>query len=280
MNFADQFIPTAASVGLLAAITNYALFVSVFGFAGTFVWALANRDRIAPEHRDSIVLSAVIVGVAGVSYFFIHQFYHSMLVELANTPDAPARQTLVRDSFLAIGQFRYVDWFITTPLLLLKTVMTLRIKPKNIKGALFLLLFADLFMIVTGYIGEQQFTAGGTYLQGRLFFWGLISTIGYIFIPIILFSLYRRYSADAKPEERTAYKWLAFATITTWGVYPIGYMLPALAPGLSLNWVHIAFTVADMINKIGAAVVLYIAAAKIGERMVPEESVVEKRQMA
>lgn len=57
-------------------------------------------------------------------------------------------------------------------------------------------------------------------------------------------------------------------------------MLPVLAPGLSLNWVHIAFTVADMVNKIGAAVVLYIAAAKIGERMVPEESVVSQRQMA
>ena len=280
MEFADQFIPTASSVGLLAAITNYVLFASVFGFAGTFVWALANRDRIAPRHRDGIVLSAVIVGVAGVSYFFIHQFYHSMLVQMAATTDPAARQHLVRESFLAIGQFRYVDWLITTPLLLLKTVMTLRVKPKDIKGTLTLLLCADIFMIVTGYIGEQQFTSTANYLDSRLYFWGFISTIGYVIIPVILFNLYRRYGADSEPEERTTFKWLAFATVTTWGVYPIGYMLPALAPGFSLNWVHIAFTVANMVNKIGAAVVLYIAAAKIGERMVPEESVVRQRGMA
>ena len=51
-------------------------------------------------------------------------------------------------------------------------------------------------------------------------------------------------------------------------------------PELSLNWVRIAFTVADMVNRIGAAVVVYIAAAKLAERRVPEEEVADARQLA
>ena len=280
MNFANTFVPVAANVGLLPMLTYYILFASMFAFLGGFIWFVMNRDRIVPEHRDSLVFSAVIVAVAGVSYFFIRSMYLSMLTELAKTTAPAARANLIQASFLAIGQFRYVDWLITTPLLLLKTVMSLRLKPAKAVGSIVLLLLADVFMIVTGYIGEQQFTANGAVTAGPLYLWGFISTIGYVFIPITLYSLYRRFQREAKPEERTAFKILAFATVTTWGVYPIGYMLPALAPALSLNWVHIAFTVFDVINKVGAGVVMYIAAARLTERQVPEERMQEQRSLA
>ena len=280
MNFADQFVPVAADVGLLPMLTYYVIFASVFALGGGFVWFVMNRDRIVPEHRDSLVFSAIIVGVAAVSYFFIRELYHSMLSELATTTDPAARARLIRESFLAIGQYRYIDWLITTPLLLLKTVMMLRVKPGKIAGSITLLLLADIFMIVTGYIGEQQFGASGNVAASQLYFWGFISTLGYVIIPIVLYSLYRRHGSEARPAERTAFKILAFATVTTWGVYPLGYMAPVLFPALSLNWVHIAFTVFDVINKVGAGVVAYIAAAQLTEKRVPEERMVKERQLA
>lgn len=43
-------------------------------------------------------------------------------------------------------------------------------------------------------------------------------------------------------------------------------MAPVLFPALSLNWVHLAFTVFDVINKAGASVVAYVAAAKLTEQ--------------
>ena len=60
--------------------------------------------------------------------------------------------------------------------------MSLRIKPAKAAGAITLLLLADVFMIITGYIGEQQFTANGAVQTGPLYFWGFISTIGYVII--------------------------------------------------------------------------------------------------
>ena len=94
----------------------------------------------------------------------IAHFYHNMLRELAHTTGDEQREDLLRTSYNAIGQLRYIDWAITIPLLLLKATTMLKIKPSQIKSSLFWLLFADLFMIFTGYIGEQQIGADGIFL--------------------------------------------------------------------------------------------------------------------
>lgn len=135
-------------------------------------------------------------------------------------------------------------------------------------------------MIVTGYIGEQQFTAAGEVDAGARLFWGGVSTGGYIVILIRLFDIYRRFGRSAQPWERYAYKILALATVTTWGVYPLGYLVPALAPQISFNWIYIAFNIADVINKVGVGVILYIGAAKALESRVPKDATQEAREVA
>ena len=147
----------------------------------------------------------------------------------------------------------------------------LRIKPEQVKYSLFWLLFADLFMIFTGYIGEQQIGADGHIIVANKLIWGAVSTIGYIVIPIILFNFWKRFKDSVKTEERTAYKWLAISTVTTWGVYPIGYIL-TIIPGLNLNYIHIAFSIADVINKVGAGAVVYLAAKNILEQRLAEDA--------
>ena len=47
-----------------------------------------------------------------------------------------------------------------------------------------------------------------------------------------------------------------------------------------MNWVHIAFTVADLVNKVGVGVVAYLAGAQELERRVPQESVQHARMVA
>jgi sensory rhodopsin len=134
-----------------------------------------------------MVLSALIVGVAGVSYFLIREFYHEALHAVADAQNLAEAGQIIHNAYLAIGQYRYMDWFITTPLLLLKNVLVLEVKPRKLWGAITVLLLADMFMIVTGYIGEQQFTAAGEVdAQARLF-WGTVLTVGYVIIPITLF---------------------------------------------------------------------------------------------
>lgn len=63
---------------------------------------------------------------------------------------------------------------------------------------------------------------------------------------------------------------MALTTVTFWGVYPIGYILTAF--DVNTNVIHIAFCLADIINKIGVGTIAYLAAKKSLERRVPDDA--------
>ncbi|OUJ71399.1 hypothetical protein BXP70_21830 [Hymenobacter crusticola] len=278
MHLGSTYVPTAGEVGILCMVTYFFLSVAAYAFLGNLIFSLATHSSVAPEHRISRTFEAIIAAVAGVSYFLILSDYHHMLEDLAKLTDEASRHQLINRSYNAIGQYRYMDWAVTTPLLLLKMVGALRIKPHEAPRAIFTLLAADFFMVLTGYIGEQQLTAAGEIIASQKLLWGAISTAGYVLVPLTLFGLWKRFKDRAKEPERRAYKWMALTTVTTWGAYPIGYLLTLT--DLNLNWLHISFTIADIINKVGVAVVLYLAAKKLLEERVPEEAVLPGHQVS
>ena len=256
MEFANQFLPTSDKVGLLPMLTYFFMTVAAYSFLANFVFALTTRTGVAPEHRTSRVLTAIIAAVAGVSYLLITMFFHHYLEKLASLNDPTVRETLTRQAYNAIGQYRYMDWAITTPLLLLKMTSMLRVRSGEAASALTVLLVADFFMILTGYIGEQQLTTGGEIMVTAKLIWGAISTIGYVIIPLTLYRLWKQFSERAEPEERWGFKLMAYTTVTFWGVYPIGYILTCF-PIIDPNWIQISFSIADIINKVGVGVIAY-----------------------
>ncbi|RZK13286.1 MAG: hypothetical protein EOO56_27500, partial [Hymenobacter sp.] len=225
MTFGDSFVPTAGEVGILPMLTYFFMALAAYSFLGNLIFSLATRGSVAPEHRISRVYGAIIAAVAGVSYLLITHFYHEMLHGLSQLTSPEARAALVRHSYQAIGQFRYIDWAVTTPLLLLKASSMLRIKFKEASGAITLMLLADFFMVLTGYVGEQQLTAAGEIIVGSKLFWGAVSTVGYLVAVFVLYGLYKRFASRGNDLERWGFRVIGYTTVTTWGVYPLGYML-------------------------------------------------------
>ena len=271
MEFTHKFLPTAASVGLLPVVTWFFMLIAFYAFIGNFIFALSTRTSVAPEHRISRNYTAIIAAVAGISYFLIQSYYHDMLEELAQLADPDRRLALINLSYNAIGQLRYVDWAVTTPLLLLKIVSMVKIRYRDHQSLINTLLFADFFMILTGYIGEQQLTVDNQILVVPKLIWGAVSTLGYVIILLTLWRIWRTFAQldSVYPEERWGFRLMALMTATFWGVYPIGYILTTME-GVDLNWIHIAFSVADIINKVGVGAIAYQAAEQVLERRVSE----------
>ncbi|RMG08522.1 MAG: hypothetical protein D6735_01630 [Acidobacteria bacterium] len=67
---------------------------------------------------------------------------------------------------------------------------------------------------------------------------------------------------------------MAIFIVTGWGIYPIGYMIPALFPQFDLNIVHIVYNIGDQINKIAPGIVVYMAGRQLLERRSPTRQVV------
>jgi len=271
MTIGSDFIPTAGEVGILPMVTYFFLAVAAYAFLGNLIFSLATRTSVAPEHRVSRVYGAIIAAVAGVSYVLITHFYHGMLRELSQISSPEGRQALIRHSYNAIGQYRYIDWAVTTPLLLLKATSMLRIKFKEASAAITVLLLADFFMVLTGYIGEQQLTAAGDIITSGKLLWGAISTVGYLVVPLVLYRLYRRFVARGHEQERWGFRFIGFTTVTSWGVYPLGYLLTLTS--LDLNYIHLAFSVADIFNKVGVAIVVYLVGKRLLDERLEEQAV-------
>ncbi|RZK31216.1 MAG: hypothetical protein EOO57_16660, partial [Hymenobacter sp.] len=225
MTFATEFVPTAGEVGMLPMLTYFFMTFAAYCFLGNVFFSLLTNQSVAPEHRISRAYGGVIAIVAGVSYYLITRFYHGMLQDLSHLTDPAARAALIRHSYQAIGQYRYMDWAVTTPLLLLKAASMLRIRYSEAATAITVMLLADFLMVVTGYIGEQQLTASGEIIVGGKLLWGAISTVGYVVAVVALYGLYKRFAERGNETERWGFRFIGYTTVTTWGVYPLGYLL-------------------------------------------------------
>ena len=277
MKLHDFFVTNAGQAGLVQILTEYTLEVTFLCLLVMAVFCLVSKDSVTPEHRVSATLTALICLAAASSYALIRTYYHAMLETLVATEDPAEQHRIIYQAYVNIGQYRYMDWTVTTPLLLVKNVVMLRVKSHQVPGTLAALLTADVLMVLCGYIGEQQIGDDGLIQAGPHYLWGAISTLFYLVIPVVLWQIYRRFAHAAEPEERRAYRWLAYATVTTWGVYPLGYLVPPLFPQANLNWLHIAFCLADVYNKVGLGVVAYLTASRLLEKKVPEDRVMPAR---
>ncbi len=263
METADSFIPTAGVVGIFPLVTYFFLVVATYISLGNFVFALATRTNSDPPQSLSPILTAIISVIAGLSYYQLQEHYHDMLAELATVTIISDRQTLIRESYNAIGQYRYMDWAVTIPLLLAQAVFMLKLEAYARKQALITLLAASFFMILTGYIGHQQLSFDNEILTGPKLLWGAISMIGYAVILRTLLQLWKSVFIKAQPHEKRTYRLMAYVMGAFLALYPIGYIL-TITP-IDFNWIHIGYTIADIVSKVGMGLLVYSVATKPAE---------------
>ena len=265
MEVADTFIPTAGAVGLLSMVTYFFLVVAMFAFLGSFIFTVATRtptfpDRVRSAYPLSSILLIIGAAIAGLTYYLIQSYYHNVLAEMATISDPNDRRTLIRESYNAIGQYRYIAWFIITPLLLFQLMSMLNVQLSDIKRQAIGLLAATVFMVFTSYIGHQQLSFDNEIQVGPKLVWGLIALINYVSIVFTFNRLWKGFGGIIHADFRLA----ALTMGAVWGIYFIGYFLTLV--DIDFNWIHLVFTIADVVSIIGVGIVAYMAHLKTVEQ--------------
>merc|ERR1711907_898020 len=118
--------------------------------------------------------------------------------------------------------YRYVDWLLTVPLLLIEIVLVMKLDDKETFQRSTVLGVSSALMIANGYPGE---TSGDA--DTRWTFWAL-SMAPFCYIVYTLF-VGLKASQDAQPEcVRDQVRWACWATVFSWCTYPIVYTFPML----------------------------------------------------
>jgi len=152
--------------------------------------------------------------------------------------------------------YRYLNWSIDVPLLLLQLVLVSGIDVgsgafnKNLQVT-----SSGLIMIYLGYVG--QFFENDK-KAGPLIIFGIIGCVFYIFMLIIVLQCLSHaktsFKTDIAKDKMNLVKWIF---IIFWTIYPISYFMPVIS--YSANGVVIRqfiYTIADVVSKVIYGIIL------------------------
>jgi len=239
------------SMNQYSLVTNLmSLTVATMGAAALFFFM--SRQSVAAKYRVALTVSGLVVAIACYHYFRILESFTSAY-------------RLEGGMYVASGipfndAYRYADWLLTVPLLLVELIAVLNLPKKESGGLLAKLTIAAVAMIALGYPGEVSADAGTRWL------WGWLSTVPFLYILYVLFvqlsGAVERQVDSAKVLIKNA-RLLIFAT---WGFYPIAYTIGTLGLGSGASTevaIQVGYTIADITAKAGLGVFIFnIARAK------------------
>lgn len=222
-------------VGISFWIISMALIASTAFF-------FLERDRVSPKWKTSLTVSGLVTLVAAVHYFYMRDVW----VTTGSTPTV----------------FRYIDWLITVPLLMIEFYLILAAITKVHAGIFWRLMIGTLVMLIGGYLGEA----------GYLSVWPafIIGMAGWAFIlyEIFLGQAGKISAADAPPAVQSAFNSMRLIVTFGWAIYPIGYFFGYLTganPADSSNALNIIYNAADVLNKIAFGLIIWSVAVSESE---------------
>ena len=202
------------------------------------IYTLVSQQRVLAKYRNALVMSSMVTFIAGYHYLRIFDSFKH-----ASTDGT----VLLDQSQNAFNEaYRYVDWLLTVPLLLVEVIAVLALAKEVSRSLIMRLVPASAAMIALGYPGEISDVKGTQVL------FGVLSTLPFLYILYVLFVELGK-SLDRQPEGVAAtIGRLRLLLIATWGVYPISYILgmgnDVMKEGQFVG-VQVGYTIADVLAK-------------------------------
>lgn len=216
--------------------------ILVLGFAAQaagLVYFLTTLRDLAPRYRIASILGSIVM----VSAFLL------LLAQSLSWQNSFVFQNgvfVLGDGIFSNG-FRYLNWLIDVPLLLLQLVIILGLAATAARRLGILFVGSGIAMIVLGYIGQFYEVSN----LNALWVWGGLSTIFYVVLLYLTWTEIGR-ALPKMPESAAAMmKSIRWIFIIFWTFYPIAYIIPAILPtadGVVAR--QVLFTTADIVAKV------------------------------
>ena len=200
-------------------------------------------QRVAGKWKTSLTVSGLVTLVAAVHYFYMRDVW----VETGATP-------LV---------YRYIDWLITVPLLMVEFYLILRAITNVSGGVFWRLMIGTMVMLVGGYMGE----AG--YISAMLGFIVGMAGWAYLLYEIFFGEASKVAATEAPASVQSAFSTMRLIVTIGWAIYPLGYFMgyfTGAGPQESANMLNILYNLADVVNKIAFGVIIWNVAVTETEK--------------
>merc|ERR1711965_121766 len=204
------------------------------GMLASTAFFFMERSSVNPAWKTSVTVAGLVTGIAFIHYMYMREVWIA-------TGDSPT-------------VYRYIDWLITVPLLMIEFYLILAAIRKVPSGIFWRLMLGTLVMLVGGYLGE----AG--YINATLGF--IIGMAGWFYILYEVFSgeAGKRAAKSGNKSLVTAFGAMRMIVTVGWAIYPLGYIFGYLTGGVDANSLNVIYNAADFLNKIAFGLIIWAAA--------------------
>jgi bacteriorhodopsin len=240
---------TAGQFNLVYNAFSFA--IAVMGAATIFFFI--SRDRVAPAYRTAVTISGLVTLIACYHYFRIFSSWEAAYT-VANGIATPTG-AVFNDAY------RYVDWLLTVPLLLVELILVMRLSPSDTTSKSVKLGVLAALMVILGYPGEISHDGGTRWM------WWVLAMIPFLLIVYDLFIGLAKSISDQPANARrmvSAARWL---TVLSWCFYPVVFLFPMIGfsgSGATVA-VQVGYSVADIVAKAMFGVFIFLIAVRKSE---------------
>jgi len=240
------------SLGQFHLVSNaFSFAIAVMGAATAFFFL--NRSQVAPVYRTAITITGIVTLIA---------FYHYLRIFASWEASFSVLNGQMKPTGVAFNDaYRYVDWLLTVPLLLIELILVMRLSPAETMAKATKLGSLAALMVLLGYPGEISGDSGTRWL------WWSLSMIPFLIIVSDLF-VGLKASIDSQPASARGLVNVArWVTILSWCFYPAVFVLPMLGitGGNATTAVQVGYTISDIVAKAMFGVLIYMIAARKSE---------------
>merc|ERR1719456_711233 len=217
-----------------------------------FLWM--RIPSVVERYKSAVLISGLVTFIAAYHYIRIFNSW----VDAYHYPAAPDGN--VKDPVLTGVPFndayRYMDWLLTVPLLLMEIVMVMNLSPEEANSRCWTLGFGSALMIVSGYKGELVLTGNlaprwASFFLSFAFFLYIVYTL--------LVGLSDATNSENDPDVKRMIGNAQVWTCLSWCTYPIVYCFPmmGITGSAAVIYIQIGYCVSDIISKCGVGLMIY-----------------------
>lgn len=231
----------------LVLITQYSFVITMLGMAAGSLYFWFERDTLEVNFRSAATIAGIYTAIAASMYF-------RMSGIVGTTGEVQGLLSLPT-------YIRYIDWLITTPLMLINLMILLEVTDDK-RGVAIIIVAADIAMIVFGYFGERFSYVPAMHFEAWVMF--SLGMLAYFLLLYMLYSTLGDIAKDKVLPVRQAFFNIRTVILIGWSIYPIGFIFGMLdnSDGYKVAR-ELIFNISDLVNKVGLGLIALVAAKEI-----------------
>jgi bacteriorhodopsin len=248
-------IPAGFSYGEWSAVYNALSFgIAAMGSATIFFWL--QLGNVSKSYRTALTITGIVTFIATYHYFRI---FNSWVEAFEVTNSGGGDYTVKLSGTPFNDAYRYVDWLLTVPLLLVELILVMKLPAEQTASMSWKLGCASALMVALGYPGEIQDD-----LLVRWVWWFLAMLPFCYVVYELVVGLNEATNKQASATVSSLISSARYLTVISWCTYPFVYIIKnvGLSGPTATMYEQVGYSIADVVAKAVFGVMIWAIASE------------------